>query len=137
MKKFLLKIPAALLGLGLGYSAAAQQPEREGMPNAKVQSTYESAGTIAFKYVDGTAEYTFTSGRMMGAGGMDLSYTARKIGDELYLLSWHDETNSNYITQVLDFANMKEYHTAIMFYGTEMQQINFTEGVIDKVTWLE
>ena len=137
MKITQLKIFIVLMGFGMAMTTFAQQPDWEGLPNVGVQSTYEWAGTIESKFVDGTMEYAFVSGRRKGAGGTDLAYKSQKIGDQMYLLSWHDETSSNYITLVLDFENMVEYHTAIMFYGTDMQTLNFTQGVIDKVTWLD
>ena len=74
---------------------------------------------------------------LRGAGGVDLDYWARKIGEDMYLVGWHDEMFSNVFSMVFDLKNKVDYTNAIMFYGTDSQNIFWTDSVIEKVTPIE
>ena len=128
----------ALAGLMLSGALAAQQPPKpKELNNVEIQSKNAFAGNLVMRFENGILEYTFTEGRRAGAGGVNLDYSARKIGDEMYLVSWHDEVYSNHIAMVFDLKNKVEYTEAMMGYGTEAQYDFGTESVIEKVTPIE
>ena len=126
-----------LSSLLLGDSALAQQPKPKELNNVEIQSKQPGAGTLVMRFEDGILQYTFVDGPMRGGGGVNLDYTARKIGDEMYLVSWHDEVYSNHFVVVLDLKNKVDYTDTIMFYGTDAQNVFWADGVIEKVTSIE
>jgi len=137
MKPFVLKQFVILILPFVAFAVIAQESESQSLAEVEVTSTYSRAGTIVYRLSDGKLEYSFISGRMMGAGGIDLDYTSRKIGDDIYLLNWHDKVSPNYISVIMDLENNVEYTTAIMAYGSDMQYDFVSEGKIDTVMWLE
>ncbi len=126
----------ALAGLLMTSAALAQQPKPKELNNVEIQSK-TPAGTLVFRFEDGILQYTFTEGPRAGAGGVDLDYWARKIGEDMYLVGWHDEMFSNVFSMVFDLKNKVDYTNAIMFYGTDSQNIFWTDSVIEKVTPIE
>ena len=124
-------------GLMCVCMALAQQPKPKDLNNVEIYTKYGAAGTLVYRFEDGILRYTFTEGPRKGAGGVDLDYTARKVGDEMYLIGWHDDMYSNHFTVLFDLENGMEYTNAIMFYGTDGQQVFFTEGTVEAVKPIE
>ncbi len=130
-------IMTTLAVLLVSHPLFAQPAAPKELNNVEIQSKHPFAGTLVMRFEDGMLNYTFTEGRRAGAGGMNLDYTARKIGDELYLVGWHDELYSNHFVMVFDLKNRVDYTNAIMGYGTDTQQVFWTDSVIETVTPIE
>ncbi len=130
-------ILTALAGLLMASTVHAQQPKPKELNDVVIQSKHPFAGTLVMRFEDGILEYTFTEGRRAGAGGVDLDYWARRIGEDVYMVGWHDEMYSNHFTVVFDLKNKVDYTNALMFYGTDSQQVFWTDSVIEKVTPIE
>ena len=131
------RILITLSGLLMAGATLAQEPRPKELNNVEIQSKHPFAGTLVMRFEDGILEYTFTEGRRAGAGSIDLDYWARKIGEDMYLVGWHDELYSNHFTVVFDLKNKVDYTSAIMGYGTDSQQVFSTDSVIEKVTPIE
>ncbi len=126
----------ALAGLLMTDASFAQQPKPKELNDVEIQSR-TPAGTLVFRFEDGILQYTFTEGPRAGAGDVDLDYWARKIGEDMYLVGWHDEMFSNVFSMVFDLKNKVDYTNAIMFYGTDAQNVFWADSVIEKVTPIE
>lgn len=137
MMRLISTMLTVLVGLLLTHPSFAQQPKPKELNDVVIQSKHPFAGTLEMRFEDGILNYTFTEGRRAGAGGVDLDYWARKIGEEVYMVGWHDEMHSNHFTVVFDLNNRVEYTNAMMFYGTDDQQVFWTDSVIEKVTPIE
>jgi|TARA_B110000263_G_C15252227_1_gene484684 hypothetical protein len=95
---------------------------------------YQSGDAIHLEFYEGMGKYQWITGRNKGKGDQDIPYRSRKIGDDLYLLNWHETDKKDYLTVVFDFKNMVVYNSIIIGYENNPerpQKTVFLGGIID------
>ena len=126
---------ALFLVVTLGpHVAIAQEPTPQLLDGMEIEYTYTDGGTVVANFDDGRLSYRWTAGPFAGTAVADRIYKSRQIGDELYLVSWHDTENLNFATLVFDFQRNREYGSALVGYGTDQATVLFDEAVIQRVT---
>ena len=95
---------------------------------------YVNGMAIHMDFYDGKAKYEWITGARKGKGNKDIAYRCRKIGDDLYLMNWHETGIKDYLTLVLNFKNMTVYSSIIIGYENNPdrpRRTTFDSGIID------
>lgn len=130
-----LGICASLLLFASGRtSVMAQEPNGQLLDGLEIEYTYsDDVGTVVANFYDGKLAYRWIEGPFAGVEVRDRAYQSRRIGEDLYLVSWHDTENLNFVTLVFDFGRKREYGSALIGYTTDQEQVLFDEAVIDRM----
>ena len=132
----MIRIISCVLCLVMAFAPQAvrsQEPTPQLLDGMEIEYTYEDGGTVEANFEDGRLSYRWTSGPFAGTAVADRIYRSRQIGDELYLVSWHDSENLNFATLVFDLRANLEYGSALIGYGTDQATVLFDEAVIQRV----
>ena len=100
------------------FSAHAQEPGQQAISNIELEYTYSDGGAVVLKIDDGILGYRWTAGPSAGYKVSDRIYQSRKIGDEIYLVNWHDSENKDYVVLVIDLSEMLVHGSALAAYNT-------------------
>ncbi|WP_142784099.1 MoaF-related domain-containing protein [Changchengzhania lutea] len=95
---------------------------------------YQNGTAIHMAFNNGKAKYKWLVGPAKGNGNQDISYRSRKIGENLYLINWHEIDKNDYLTIVFDFDKMIVHSSIIIGYKNEAKrtlQTVFRSGIID------
>lgn len=95
---------------------------------------YQDGKAIHMEFNDGKAQYEWISGPGKGNGNADIPYRSRKIGENLYIVNWHETGKKNYLTIVFDFDKMIIHSSIIIGYENKPERTLktvFSTGVID------
>lgn len=95
---------------------------------------YQNGKAIHMEFYDGKGKYEWITGPGKGKGNQNIPYRCRKIGDDLYLLNWHETELKDYLTLVFDFKNMVVYSSIIIGYENNPERpkrTTFEGGIID------
>ncbi|MDW5288725.1 MoaF-related domain-containing protein [Formosa sp. PL04] len=95
---------------------------------------YQNGTAIHMAFSNGKAEYKWLVGPGKGNGNQDISYRSLKIGENLYLINWHEIDKNDYLTIVFDFDKMIVHSSIIVGYKNEAKrplQTVFRSGIID------
>ena len=65
---------------------------------------------------------------------MDIPYRSRKIGDDLYIVNWHEKDKPDFVTLIFNFRNHVVCSSALRRYQTDKEEIHFQEGIMQHVT---
>ncbi|WP_139955990.1 MoaF-related domain-containing protein [Flavicella sediminum] len=95
---------------------------------------YQNGTAIHMEFYKGKAKYEWLLGPGKGNGNSDIPYRSRKIGNDLYLVNWHEVGLKDYLTIVFDFNNMTVHSSIIIGYENKPERTLktvFRSGVID------
>ena len=95
---------------------------------------YQTGSAIHLEFYDGKGKYEWITGPGKGNGNKDIPYRSRKIGDDVYLMNWHETGLKDYLTLVFDFKNMVVYSSVIIGYENNPdrpKRTAFDGGIID------
>ncbi|WP_246900255.1 MoaF C-terminal domain-containing protein [Arenibacter sp. F20364] len=95
---------------------------------------YQNGTAIHMDFNDGIAQYEWVAGPAKGNGNADIPYRSRKIGDNLYLINWHETEINDYLTIVFDFEKMMVHSSIIIGYANKPERTLktvFRSGIID------
>ncbi|MGJ8738597.1 MoaF-related domain-containing protein [Zobellia laminariae] len=95
---------------------------------------YQNGTAIHFEFYNGMAKYEWIAGPAKGNGNQDIPYRSRKIGNELYLVNWHETGIKDYLTIVFDFEKMIVHSSIIIGYENKPERTLktvFRSGIID------
>jgi uncharacterized secreted protein with C-terminal beta-propeller domain len=135
MKKF--KYFSILLTIVLvSFSLKAQEPEDQALSQIELEYTYSDGGTVVLT-MNEKLSYRWTAGSFKGVAVSDRIYRSRRIGDEMYLVNWHDKENKNFVSLIIDLKNQKVYGSGLIAYETENETSGFDEATINRTTWLK
>lgn len=95
-----------------------------------IQYSYQNGWGIKFEFSNGHLKYQWTAGPRKGHTEVDLPYQSRKIGEDTYIVNWHEPTKPDFVTLVLNFKDNAVYSSVITAYGTEKEAIHFDSGTI-------
>ncbi|WP_339709354.1 MoaF C-terminal domain-containing protein [uncultured Kriegella sp.] len=95
---------------------------------------YQNATAIHMEFNDGLAKYEWVAGPAKGNGNQDIPYRSLKIGENLYLVNWHETGIKDYLTIVFDFEKMIVHSSIIIGYENKPERTLktvFRSGIID------
>ncbi|WP_366185867.1 MoaF N-terminal domain-containing protein [Flavobacterium ovatum] len=131
-----------LLGTGLGFAQNKtaeenkfqfEQPEHY-LDGYSLNFQYQNGTALHMEFYDGMAKYEWISGPSKGNGNKDIPYRSSKIGNDLYLINWHEVDKKDYLTIVFDFEKMTMHSSIIVGYENKPERTLktvFKRGVID------
>ncbi len=120
--------------IALGASLAkAQEASPQLLDGTELEYTYTDGGAVVLSFYDGKLKYRWTAGPFAGTEVADLVYKSRRIGDELYLVSWHDVDNLNFVTLVINLQQNVLHSSAVVGYGTDREVTLFDGAIIERV----
>lgn len=91
----------------------------------------ETMGAVQAEFIDGQFKFKFTKGAYEGAEG-NTPYQARKIGDQMYMVSTLNKENSNFVTFVFNFKDKVMYSSVLVEPKSENEMVLFEEGIIEQ-----
>jgi len=91
---------------------------------------YQAGGGLKIAFAEGKLQYEWISGARKGNQAANIPYQSRKIGDEVYLVNWHQPDKPDFVSLVIDLKQNRLYSSAILRYGTGNEMIHFKEATI-------
>tara|TARA_R110002049_G_scaffold138450_6_gene298564 strand:+ start:10246 stop:10662 length:417 start_codon:yes stop_codon:yes gene_type:complete len=95
---------------------------------------YQDGKAIHMEFYNGMAKYEWVVGSGKGRGNADIPYRSRKIGENLYMVNWHETGIKDYLTIVFDFEKMMVHSSIIIGYENKPERrlkTVFLSGIID------
>lgn len=111
----------------------SQEAERQALTDMKISYTYSDGGAVELTVKGNKLAYLWTAGVFEGTEVAELDYYSREISNSIYLVSWHDSVNLNFVSLIFNFDLMTEHGTAILSYGTPDEVTLFDEARIDSI----
>ena len=99
-----------------------------------IEYQYQNGWAIHMELYNGMLKYEWIAGPPKGKSNQDLQYRSRKIGPNMYLINWYEESKPDFITLVFNFDNNVMYSSGLLMIGTKEQFSLFHGGIIDEVT---
>lgn len=146
MKKMKTKLVTCIclalfsVGLSLAQSETSEennyqfgQPEHF-LDGYSMNFQYQNGTAIHMEFYNGKAKYEWVAGPTKGNGNNDIPYRSRKIGDNLYLINWHEIDKKDYLTIVFDFDKMIVHSSILIGYENKPERTLktvFRSGIID------
>jgi hypothetical protein len=127
----------ALLTVAISAPVRAQEDGAASLPNLEIEYTYEELGTVVLRLGDGVLGYVWKTGAGAGNQASNMPYQSRKIGEQLYLVNWHDVEKEDYVVLVIDLGALLVHGSALWAYETEHMGSFFGKATISRVERLE
>ncbi|MGQ1788486.1 MoaF-related domain-containing protein [Saccharicrinis sp. GN24d3] len=141
--RILILLLVSGIGIGTSFAQNKTSPDVEkyqfGEPEHLLDGysmnfQYQTGNAIHIEFYDGKGKYEWITGPGKGNGNKDIQYRCRKIGDDLYLMNWHETGLKDYLTLVFNFKNMTVYSSVIIGYENNPdrpRRTAFDGGIID------
>ena len=101
--------------------------------NIEIDYTYSAGGSMAATFEKGLVQYRWLSGPFQGVEERDLKYQSKRIGDDAFVVNWHDKINFNYVTLFIDLTSKLVHSSALLCYGTPNEVTSFDSAVISGI----
>jgi hypothetical protein len=143
IKRTLTLLSVLLINLGTCLAQNTTSVENETYQNVELENLldgfsmnfhYHNGGAIHIEFYDGKVKYVWVAGPAKGNSNKDITYRSRRIGDDLYLVNWHETGKKDYMTFIFDFKNMVMYNSVILGYENNPDRPRrtlFNDGIID------
>lgn len=140
--KLVTCICLALFSVGLGLSQNKTTTENNFqfeeaehfLDGYSLNFQYTNGTAIHMEFYKGKAKYEWVAGPAKGNGNTDIPYRSRKIGNNMYLINWHETGIKDYLTIVFDFDKMLVHSSIIIGYENKTERTLktvFRSGIID------
>lgn len=100
------------------------------LDGTKVTYVYQSGMGLDVEFYDGMLKYEWISGPRKGKGNKDLPYRSRKIGEQMYVINWLEESHPDFVTLIFNFENNVMYSSGLLRFGSDKQRVVFDGGII-------
>ena len=94
---------------------------------------YKEGGSLKIAFYDGKLQYEWISGPRKGNNAKDIPYQSREIGDDLYIINWHEKNKPDFTSLIINLNKNVLHSSAILRYGTSIEMIHFKEATIERV----
>ena len=94
---------------------------------------YQSGAGLSVHFEDGKFNYEWIVGPRKGNSGKDIPYKSRKIGNEMFIVNFHEKHKPDFVTLIFNFEQNVVYSSAILRYGTDNEVTAFSGGIIEHV----
>jgi phenolic acid decarboxylase len=91
---------------------------------------YSGGRNYEVRFEDGTVTYHRTNGDVAREWRSPVPYNARKVGADEYLVGWHEEDRSNYVTLLFQLGQDRLFSSALL---GDYDTIHFQQGKINLV----
>jgi hypothetical protein len=118
-------------------TAISQEVVKQALSDVELNYTYSDGGAVIVTIKNGKLGYRWTAGIFKGVEVTGRTYFSRKLADSMYLVSWHDAENKNFVTLVFDLNRMIEYGAGLLSYSKPDESAHFDEAKINSVKWLK
>ena len=117
----------------LSFQSVSQNESDEHLLDGTSMDYYYQNGTaVHVEFINGQFKYKWIAGPNAGAEGQS-KYRSRKIGDKMYLVNFHEESNSTFVTIVFNFNQNVISTSAIIAPNSEQERIIFEGGIIENL----
>lgn len=99
----------------------------------RFQYFYNEGGGLEIRFAEGTLQYKWISGPRKGNHAENIPYQSRRIGEELFLVNWHQPDRPDFVSLVINLKELRLYSSAILRCGSENEMIHFKEAQIKNV----
>lgn len=130
MKKLVLLLVIILVG-NL-YSIAQESKDEHLLDGTSMNYYYQNGTAVHVEFNSGQFKYKWIAGPNAGNEGQH-NYRSRKIGDKMYLVNFHEESNSTFVTIVFNFNQNVISTSAIIAPNSEQERIIFDGGIIENL----
>jgi hypothetical protein len=118
-------------------TAISQKTGKQALSNVELSYTYTDGGAVILTLKDGKLGYRWIAGAFKGVEVTGRTYFSREIAGSMYLVSWHDTENKNFVSLFFDLNRKREYGTGLLSYGKPDEAAYFDEAKINSVKWLK
>ena len=94
---------------------------------------YKEGGGLEIAFYGGKLKFEWISGPRKGNSGKDKPYQSRMIGDDVFIVNWHETDKPDFVTLIIDLKQNALYSSAILRYGKNEEMIHFKEASIRSV----
>lgn len=101
-------------------------------PDAALEYTYEDGSSVALNFNNGLVGMEWLSGPFKGAKRSGLKYNYRDLGEDRFLVNWHELEGPSFVTLLIDKGAGKVHGSAIIRYDKEEPIELFDEATISK-----
>ena len=122
-----------VLLVGTAYSQAQNKEPEHLLDGTSLNYYYQSGSGLSASFKDGKFNYEWIVGPRKGNKGNDIPYKSRKIGDEMYIVNFHEKHKPDFVTLIFNFEQNVMYSSAILRYGTDNEMTSFNGGIIEHV----
>ena len=133
MNKFLITLMAIFLFSGTTISYAQDKKAEHLLDGTSLEYLYQNGSGLSINFYDGKLQYEWIVGPPKGNMGKDIPYTSRKIGDEMYLVNFHEKHKPDFVTLVFNLKQNVMYSSAILRYCTDKEMVSFSGGIVEHV----
>ena len=81
----------------------SQEDLHHALTDVEISYTYMDGGAVTLTLSDGKLGYLWTAGPFSGTEVRGLDYYSKGLAESLFLVSWHDPENKNFVTLIFDF----------------------------------
>ena len=115
------------------FQSFAQENKDEHLLYGTSMNYYYQNGTaVHVEFLSGQFKYKWIAGPNAGSEGQN-NYRSRKIGNKMYLVNFHEESNSTFVTIVFNFNQNVISTSAIIAPNSEQENIIFEGGIIENL----
>lgn len=130
MKQFLLILCVFLF---LSFQSFAQEKHDEHLlDGTSMNYYYQNGSAVHVDFKDGQFFFKWIAGPNKDAEG-NAKYRSRKIGDKMYLVNFHETSNSTFVTIVFNFNQNVISTSAIIAPNSDQESIIFEGGIIENL----
>ena len=130
LKSVLLATVITVLLGSVPLHAADTTPEHH-LDGVSMNFYYQDGWGIHMEFYDGKVGYEWIAGKNKGKGARDIAYQSRKIGNDLYIVNFHETDKHDFLTLIFNFEQNVMYSSVIARYGTASQKESFRGGLIE------
>ncbi len=130
MKKTLV-IVILFLSIAI-HSNAQENKDQHLLDGTTMNYYYQNGSAVHVEFIDGQFNYKWIDGPNKDATGKE-KYRSRKIGNKMYLVNFHEETNSTFVTIVFNFNENVISTSAIIAPNSDRENIIFEGGIIENL----
>ncbi len=128
-----LTLIAFWLLASIPYSYAEDEKPEHLLDGTSLKYFYQNGSGLRIDFYDGKVRYEWIAGPPKGNTGSDIPYRSRKIGDEIYIVNFHEKQKPDFVTLIFNLNQNVMYSSAILRYGTEKEMISFSGGIVEHV----
>ena len=92
---------------------------------------YSDGGKVVLSLSHDRLAYHWIDGPFKGVQQSDLPYQSRTIGDNRFLISWHDIDSANFVSLIIDLDAKRLFSSGILGYGQQSATTLFDGAVIE------
>ena len=130
--KIILQTILVLL-LGTAFTQAQNKSAEHLLDGTSLNYYYQNGGGLSVSFQDGKFNYKWIVGPRKGNSGKDIPYKSRKIGNDMYIVNFHEKHKPDFVTLIFNFEQNVMYSSAILRYGTDNEMTAFSGGIIEQV----